>query len=53
MKITEENINHGVEFIEIKSARYIGDYAIGVDALQEADRIKNSIRDFESELWVY
>lgn len=33
--------------------RYIGDYALGVDALLEADRIKNSIRDFESELWVY
>jgi len=33
--------------------RYIGDYALGNDALQEAERIKNSIRDFESELWVY
>lgn len=33
--------------------RYIGDYALGIDALQEADRIKNSIRDFEAELWVY
>ncbi len=33
--------------------RYIGDYALGIDALQEAETIKNSIRDFEAELWVY
>jgi len=33
--------------------RYIADYALGVDGLLEADRIKESIRQFESELWVY
>ncbi len=30
MKITEENIDYHVDFIEVKSARYIGDYAIRV-----------------------
>ncbi|MFP4469946.1 MAG: gliding motility protein GldN [Bacteroidota bacterium] len=33
--------------------RYIGDYATGVDALLEAERVKEEIRDFEGELWVY
>jgi hypothetical protein len=30
MKITEEHINYNVDIIEVKSARYIGDYAIRV-----------------------
>ena len=30
MKITEEHIDYNVDFIEIKSARYIGDYAIRI-----------------------
>jgi hypothetical protein len=30
MKITEENIDYNVDFIEVESARYIGDYAIRV-----------------------
>lgn len=33
--------------------REIQEYAKGVDALLEAERIKEDIRDFESELWVY
>ena len=33
--------------------RRIDDYASGIDALLEAERIKNEIRDFEQELWVY
>jgi len=33
--------------------REISDYARGIDALLEADRIRESIRSFESELWVY
>jgi gliding motility associated protien GldN len=33
--------------------RYIGDYAMGVDGLLEAERIKDEVRKFESELWVY
>jgi hypothetical protein len=30
MKITEEYIDYHVDFIEIKSAQYIGDYAIRI-----------------------
>ena len=30
MKITEDYIDHHVEIIEVKSARYIGDYAMRV-----------------------
>jgi len=30
MKITEEYIDYNVDIIEVKSARYIGDYAIRV-----------------------
>ncbi len=30
MKITEEYIDYNIDFISIKSARYIGDYAIRV-----------------------
>ena len=33
--------------------RYIADYAMGVDGLLEAERIKEDVRQFESELWVY
>jgi gliding motility associated protien GldN len=33
--------------------RRIDDYATGIDALLEAERIKNEIRDFEQELWSY
>lgn len=33
--------------------REIREYAGGVDALLESDRIKEDIRNFESELWVY
>lgn len=33
--------------------RRIDDYASGIDALLESERIKNEIRDFEQELWVY
>lgn len=33
--------------------RYIADYAIGVDGLLEAERIKEDVLQFESELWVY
>jgi gliding motility associated protien GldN len=33
--------------------RRINDYATGIDALLEAERIKNEIRDFEQELWSY
>ncbi|OQX82447.1 MAG: hypothetical protein B6D64_00200 [Bacteroidetes bacterium 4484_276] len=33
--------------------RYIADYAIGVDGLLEAERIKEEVLQFESELWVY
>ncbi|HEY5124339.1 MAG TPA: DUF2442 domain-containing protein [Ignavibacteria bacterium] len=30
MKITEEYIDFNIDFIEIKSARYLGDYAIRI-----------------------
>ena len=30
MKITEEYIEYNIDFIEIKSVRYIGDYAIRI-----------------------
>ena len=30
MKITEEYIDYNIDYIEIKSARYIGDYAIRI-----------------------
>ena len=30
MKITEEYIDYNIDFIEIKSVRYIGDYAIRI-----------------------
>jgi hypothetical protein len=30
VKITEEYIDHNIDFIEIKSARYIGDFAIRI-----------------------
>jgi len=33
--------------------RRIQDYATGVDALYEADRVKNQIIDFEQDLWSY
>jgi gliding motility associated protien GldN len=33
--------------------RRIDEYATGIDALLEAERIKNEIRDFEQELWSY
>ena len=33
--------------------RYIADYAMGVDGLLEAERIKEDVRKFESEIWVY
>ncbi len=33
--------------------REIRDYTIGVDALLESQRIKDELRSFESELWVY
>lgn len=33
--------------------RRIDDYATGIDALLESERIKNQIRQFEEELWVY
>jgi gliding motility associated protien GldN len=33
--------------------RAISDYATGMDALLEAQRIKNEISDFENELWDY
>jgi len=33
--------------------RRIQDYTTGVDALYEADRIKNQIIDFEQDLWSY
>jgi gliding motility associated protien GldN len=33
--------------------RPISDYATGMDALLEAQRIKNEISDFENELWDY
>nr|NQU91969.1 gliding motility protein GldN [Bacteroidota bacterium] len=33
--------------------RYISDYTVGVDALLEAQRVKDDLRDFEQTLWVY
>jgi gliding motility associated protien GldN len=33
--------------------RRIDDYATGIDALLESERIKNEIRSFEQELWSY
>ena len=33
--------------------REIRDYTLGIDALLESKRIKNDLRQFESELWVY
>lgn len=33
--------------------RRIDEYATGLDGLLESERIKNEIRDFEQELWVY
>jgi gliding motility associated protien GldN len=33
--------------------RRIDDYASGIDALLESERIKNELRDFEQELWIY
>lgn len=33
--------------------REILDYAVGIDALLESDRIKDELRNFEGELWVY
>lgn len=33
--------------------RYISDYAVDVDGLMESERIKNDLRNFEQELWVY
>ena len=33
--------------------REIRDYVTGIDALMESDRIKEDIRRFESELWIY
>lgn len=33
--------------------RYISDYAVDVDGLLESERIKNDLRSFEQELWVY
>ena len=33
--------------------RSIGQYALGIDALVEADRIQNNIRNFEHDLWEY
>ena len=33
--------------------RKIADYAIGIDALLEAERIKNELFEFEFELWEY
>jgi gliding motility associated protien GldN len=33
--------------------RYVADYAMGVDGLLEAERIKDQVREFEAELWVY
>ena len=33
--------------------RYISDYAVDVDGLLESERVKNDLRNFEQELWVY
>lgn len=33
--------------------RRIQDYATGIDALLEADRIKNNLINFEQEMWSY
>ena len=33
--------------------RSINEYATGVDALRESERIKQSIIDFEQNLWEY
>jgi len=33
--------------------RYISDYAVDVDGLLESERIKEDLRNFEQELWVY
>jgi len=33
--------------------RYISDYAVDVDGLIESERIKDDLRNFEQELWVY
>jgi len=33
--------------------REIREYTVGVDALLESDRIKDELRSFENELWVY
>lgn len=33
--------------------RYISEYAIGIDALLESDRIKQNLMDFEQSLWQY
>jgi gliding motility associated protien GldN len=32
---------------------YINDYFLGIDALNEAERIENEIFEFEDELWEY
>ena len=32
---------------------YINDYFLGIDALNEAERIENTIFEFEDELWEY
>lgn len=33
--------------------RYISDYAVDMDGLLESERVKNDLRNFEQELWVY
>lgn len=33
--------------------RQIREYTLGIDALLESDRIKDELRNFEGELWVY
>ena len=39
MKITEEYIDYNIDFIEIKSVRYIGDYAIRIFFSDGSDKL--------------
>jgi len=39
MKITEEYIDYNIDFIEIKSVRYIGDYAIRIFFNDGSDKL--------------
>ena len=39
MKITEEYIDYNIDFMEIKSVRYIGDYAIRIFFSDGSDKL--------------